>query len=360
MSNTCDVLVLGSFPAATAEEAMRRMAEGLGGLVKRLPDGEVGARDQWIGWQEKVLKDNPAFEPVPREQDRSRREEQREHQSRVALPPRYRLHRRRPGAPLFPPLGFAKEAQSSYEAFARLKRAGEIASDMKFQVSLPTSIAFLEHLIVTEDQADVEAAYEKSLSDEVAEIARFVPGGELAVQWDVSKEFAIIEGLWPIHFQNHEEGIVERLARHGDAVPRPAELGFHFCYGDFGHKHWKEPDDTGNMVKIANGLFGRIRRKIDWLHMPVPRNRVDDAYYAPLLGLRSPAGTRVYLGLVHRTDGLAGSLRRAEVARKYLHDFGVATECGMGRRKPETIPELLKIHCEVCEKLSSRGELDSA
>jgi len=27
--------------------------------------------------------------------------------------------------------------------------------------------------------------------------------------------------------------------------------------------------------------------------------------------------------------------------------FGVATECGLGRRPPETIPDLLRIHSEV-------------
>ena len=32
---------------------------------------------------------------------------------------------------------------------------------------------------------------------------------------------------------------------------------------------------------------------------------------------------------------------------KVRERFGVATECGMGRRPPETIPELLRIHAAV-------------
>jgi hypothetical protein len=28
-------------------------------------------------------------------------------------------------------------------------------------------------------------------------------------------------------------------------------------------------------------------------------------------------------------------------------DFSIATECGFGRRRPETIPELLRIHAAV-------------
>jgi hypothetical protein len=28
-------------------------------------------------------------------------------------------------------------------------------------------------------------------------------------------------------------------------------------------------------------------------------------------------------------------------------EFGVATECGLGRRDPATIPDLLRLHAEV-------------
>jgi hypothetical protein len=35
------------------------------------------------------------------------------------------------------------------------------------------------------------------------------------------------------------------------------------------------------------------------------------------------------------------------VAEKFAPEFSIATECGFGRRRPETIPELLRIHAEV-------------
>jgi hypothetical protein len=34
-----------------------------------------------------------------------------------------------------------------------------------------------------------------------------------------------------------------------------------------------------------------------------------------------------------------------------LSNFGVATECGFGRRRPETLSELLRIHRQVAEHL---------
>jgi len=39
--------------------------------------------------------------------------------------------------------------------------------------------------------------------------------------------------------------------------------------------------------------------------------------------------------------------RRIAVAAKYASDFGIAAECGFGRRPPETIPNLLRVHSEV-------------
>ncbi len=81
--------------------------------------------------------------------------------------------------------------------------------------------------------------------------------------------------------------------------------------------------------------------------MPVPRDRTDNAYFAALRNLALHPETEIYLGLVHYTDGVEGTVGRIEAAQRAIADFGVATECGMGRRPPETIPDLLKIHAQV-------------
>jgi hypothetical protein len=83
--------------------------------------------------------------------------------------------------------------------------------------------------------------------------------------------------------------------------------------------------------------------------MPVPINRHDDAYFAPLRELRLQPATGLYLGLIHFTDGVEGSRRRLAAARNVIADFGIATECGFGRRAPETLAQLLKIHAELAD-----------
>ena len=65
-------------------------------------------------------------------------------------------------------------------------------------------------------------------------------------------------------------------------VPPNAELGLHLCYGDPGHKHVIEPKDTRLMVDLTNALVAAIKHPVAWVHMPVPRDRKDDAYFEPL------------------------------------------------------------------------------
>jgi hypothetical protein len=89
------------------------------------------------------------------------------------------------------------------------------------------------------------------------------------------------------------------------------------------------------------------KRTIQLVHMPVPRARTDDAYYEPLADLDLLPETKVALGLVHYTDGVDGTRKRIAVAEKYRAEFAVSTECGFGRRDPETIVQLLQIHAEV-------------
>jgi hypothetical protein len=81
--------------------------------------------------------------------------------------------------------------------------------------------------------------------------------------------------------------------------------------------------------------------------MPVPIDRADDAYFAPLKDLNLPAGTQLFLGLVHLDDGVQGARERVRAAQKVVPEFGVACECGLGRRPPERIPELLRLHREI-------------
>jgi hypothetical protein len=143
------------------------------------------------------------------------------------------------------------------------------------------------------------------------------------------------------------EAFSVKAERWANAVPAQVDLLFHLCYGDNAHRHVVEPASLDLPVRFANAIAARPRRSIELFHMPVPRERQDEAYFAPLRGLHVRPDTRVSLGLIHCTDGVPGTRQRIATAERYLKDFLIATECGFGRRAPETIPKLLAIHAEV-------------
>ena len=115
------------------------------------------------------------------------------------------------------------------------------------------------------------------------------------------------------------------------------------------HREVHLPGQEGMLdLRGEEGLARQlVKRPVDLIHMPVPRDRDDDGYFAPLARLRLQPETELCLGLVHYTDGVVGTRRRLATAEKHVQNFSIATECGFGRRAPDTIPELLRIHAEV-------------
>lgn len=336
-----DVLLVGSFAAATAEDTFRTVAGILGDRVKRIPDGETGERAQWIRWQVFAFRDNPSFALHP-------------HLKGTDYPTDFYVLR--PGAAgkdvTFNSLGYADNAIASYAVLERLKREGVVPQGCRLQVSLPTPYNVLDRHVAPKDRLAVEPSYERRMLAEIDQMAAAIPPQDLAIQWDCAHEITNLDGArqgWFDNLDDEERQILDRLVRLGNHVPNGVELGYHFCYGDFNHQHLIEPQDTGLMVRVANKLSQQVERSVQWIHMPVPRGRLDDAYYAPLKGLRLRPETELYLGLVHYTDGTAGTRKRIAVAKKFMQNFGIATECGLGRRPPETMPQLLRIHAEAAD-----------
>lgn len=105
------------------------------------------------------------------------------------------------------------------------------------------------------------------MAREIDHILEVVPTAELAIQWDVASEFASLEGVRRHYYQNAWPDIIERMARLAELVPAGVELGYHLCYGDLGHRHFTEPTDTGQLVKMMNMLAACAQRRIDWFHI---------------------------------------------------------------------------------------------
>jgi hypothetical protein len=336
---------VGSIPLPDAETVFRTLAAAAGPHLVRLPDGETGIRKTWIRFLQQVLAENPAIEvaaDVP-----AFRFTQWDGKLLREIP-RLRV---KPDAAVDPATfatGYADMAIESWRLFERLQRGGAIPARVKFQVSLPTPIAPTYHNMLPADRAKLLPALTRHLVGEVEKLAAAIPHDRLAVQWDVCQEVLAWEGYYepgPVDFRDETIAVLTRI---GDAVPAEIELGYHLCYGSPADEHCVQPKDMGIMVEMTNAVVAGVRRPIQFFHMPVPRDRSDDGYFAPLDRLRLSPGTALYLGLVHRDDA-AGDLARLAAARRHMRVDGIATECGMARGDPERFAALLAAHTRLAE-----------
>jgi len=336
---------VGSIPLPDTETVFRTLSGAVGPHLARLPDGETGIRKTWILFLQSVLADNPAIE---RASDVPPFRFVQWDGKLVREIPRLRV---KPGAvpdPASFKTGYADMAIESFGVFDRMQKAGAIPAGVKFQVCLPTPVAPTYNNMVPESRRKLLPALTQHFIGEVGKIAAAIPNDRLAIQWDVCQEVLAWENYFdpgPVDFRKET---IDVLAAIGDAVPAGVELGYHLCYGSPADEHLVQPRDSGLMVEMTNAIVAAVKRPIQFIHMPVPKGRTDDAFFAPLKGLKLGATTELYLGLIHHDDA-AGDARRLAAARRYAHVDGIGTECGMARGDPKRLPALLAAHAKAAE-----------
>ena len=339
--------LIGSIPLDNSEQVFRRLADELGPFLRCMPDGETGERSRWVYFQRQMLQDHPAMEIDP------------------TVPPYKFVQwngkvvreieqlRFKPGidpATVVFETGYDKAALASWEIFKRLRSSGAIPRHVRFQVCLPTPQASGYLYVSGPARETYFGVYERALKAALANIAKVIPAADLSIQWDVCQEVLAFENYFKDRPAHYKKQIFDMLGGLGDAVPEGVEMGYHLCYGSPRDEHLVQPKDSAILVEMMNGIAAATRRRIDFLHIPVPRDRTDDAYYAPLEDFKRPQGTKLYLGLLHHDDA-AGDARRIDVARRYAGDFGLSAECGWGRTEPGRLPGLLKGHRLAAEGL---------
>jgi hypothetical protein len=325
-----NVHFVGSVALDTPEEVFAAIGQYCGPFLKRVPDGEPGGRRLWISWQIPVLRANPSLVQVD--------------QGQIPLK---LVEGVRPEEIHFGELGYAREARPSYEDFVAARRSGQLPPSVRFQISLPTPWAVVMPFCQQPDAQQIYPAYEQAMLREVDRICKAIPHQDLAIQWDVCIEMLAWDGRWQNapSFPGMQHVFAGNFAGLSAVVPADVELGFHLCYGDLDAKHFIEPTDATKMVEMANLIVRSVPRSITWMHLPVPIDRTDDAFYAPLRDLQLGAGTELYLGLVHAKDGVEGTKIRIAAAKKYVQNFGIASECGISRgRDPNLALEFIKTY----------------
>ena len=340
--------LVGSVPLTDAETVFRTVSGALAPHLRRIPDGETGERIRWIWFQREMLLNHPDMEIDPD----------------AGLFAVYQwdgvLLRESPYVRFKPfvnpdgvhfPTGYAEAATASYAVFSRLREAGVLGEDVLFQVSLPTPMATGYMYVSTAARDAYLPAYERSLTEALDGILAAIPHGQLSIQWDVCQEVLLFEDYFDHRPDNYKDEVFEELARLGSRVPESVDLGYHLCYGSPADEHLVMPRDMGILVEMGNGLSSRLQRRLDFLHLPVPKDRTDRDYLLPLQGLDLPDSADLILGLIHHDD-TSGDADRIAAAREFLPTFGVASECGWGRTDPQRVPGLLASHRQAVELLN--------
>jgi hypothetical protein len=338
------IYFVGSIPLEHEVDVFNALTEIGGDRLARVPDGELGDRKMWVIGQYPVLASAKALElgAYPKEGLTRRTSYQ--------VPVRLRQGAKDTDI-VFDHLGYWRRAVSSYALFSRMKKSEKIPSHWRLQVNLPTPSDVMS-MVEPATRPAAEEAYKRALLRELKDIERDIPRDELSITWDVVQSVLIWEDptnkYVTQYFGDPKQGYLTRLIELGKSVSPDVELGYHLCYGSQDHKHAVEPKDLSACVNLTNALAAGVGRKINYVHMPVPRERGDDAYFVPLKTLNRSKIGEVYLGLVHFTDGVAGACKRIATAERYLADFGIATECGFGRRPThQDVHTLIKLHGEI-------------
>ena len=330
-ANPSSVLLVGSIPLNSTEEVFRKVSHALPRRLYTLPDGETGVRYNYIRWQ---------LECFPRDTIHYRLGGTERSES----DPPYAIES-------IKPTRYDNAAIASYTEFVRLRDQGLIAEDVRFQVCLPPPFNSLQ-MVRPELREQLEPLYEKRFQESLARIVDTIPAADLVIQWDLCFEIMALEydqgretnQRFKAYFSPVRQGILDRISRLCSTIPNDMKIAFHLCYGDYDHRHFMEPADLGLLVDLANELVTTVGAShyVEWIHMPVPKNRNDTAYFQALEKLSIGQG-RLYLGLVHANDE-DGTLERIRAASSiYGRPFGVATECGMGRTSQSDFDSVLQI-----------------
>lgn len=352
MRSNGSLLLVGSIPYDTAEEVFGTFGAALGERLIAIPDGEIGHRKHWISRVHyEVFAGHPELEVLrrPAPDNGVERLNPRNPQDSWLFKVKPGVDRVRFGDPGWR-LGFARDAVNSYFVFKTLRREGKLPASARFQVSI-ASVNSLVPPRVFADVTDVDRikpGLEEAVKAEAAKIVEFIPGRDLAIQWDCATEvqdaYGAVAGLDPATGIERNAEQARRLAA---SIPEEALLGYHLCFGTLGGWPRFAPDDLGRTVDLANAMIAGSGRRVDWIHIPL-LDRLDDAFYAPLARLE-PRGARVFLGAIHNMGTFE---QRIALARRYVADFGVAGYCGFGRLPPSELPGLLQDHqhaARICE-----------
>jgi hypothetical protein len=118
-----------------------------------------------------------------------------------------------------------------------------------------------------------------------------------------------------------------------------------------------EPESLELQVRVLNAVTAAAGRTVSFVSFTVPQYQRADSYFAPLAGLAAGPDTELNFGIVpyHPADQAPGTtedqVRLIDAALAASpggsRDWGICTECGMGRVARDEVTQLLDLHRQI-------------
>ena len=343
------VLLAGSLPFASEEDAMRRALDALGPDLWALPDGEIGEKSEKYplgnraAWVQAIInvceQDTENWEVVnPGLRGAS------------GFPTGYgtgpRLKPKRSPAEMHKHLDFhwLEYFQKSYPIFKRLREQRGM-TNLKFQVGLPTGMGSTFGLMGPINGLRYGSAFNKRMAYEANEMLKIADPGDLIFQLEVPGELAMAYRM-PKFLVNLSLRTVLGLVQQ---IKPKAAFGIHFCFGDLNNEALTTADTLDKMVHFSNRLVDKWPKthELCYLHYPLAEAAdpppLEAAYYEALKNIILPPHVRFVAGFVHDKRSEAEHQKILETIESIRgHTVDVACSCGMGRRTPDIAEALIE------------------
>lgn len=324
---------------------MRLAYAKLGPSLLTLPDGETGARRNWVIHIVEAFREHPDVELV--------REGRWTGYEDV---PRFRLKRghRLRGRAL--DLGYLTAFRESYPVFRRLKAEWN-RPDLRFQVGLAGAIDLALFTFGPLGLIPNLPAFESAIRRESAQIAR-ESDGDVTFQVEVPAELAfVIRAPGPVR-PVLAAWLASRIRRLMVLPADQAWYGIHLCLGDMNHEKLVDTADLSPQATLAGAIARRVPPgvRLEFVHVPFGGGSEpppdDERYYAPLSKLALASTSRFIAGLVHDDlDVVATGRRIRQTERALGQRVDIATSCGLGRRSPELATATMGVTAETLAAL---------
>jgi hypothetical protein len=314
----------------------------LGPYLRSLPDGETGARRNWIISIIEALREHEALE-VRHEGDWS------DYDKTPQL--RVRHGHRLYGANL--DFGHVDAVRDTYPEFQEL-RTEHGATELVFQQGVPGDFDLAMFTLGVGGALRHRRPFTEATLREIHGV-RGISGPETLFQIEVPVELVLLakapSGIRP-HLAKTLSRSVTGLAA---ATPRGTRFAVHLCLGDMNNRAFGTMRDVRPLVLLANAITASwpAERRLELVHAPFAAANhpatTAASFYEPLTELRLPVGVGFAAGFVHEAQELGRQREIRDLIESRLdREVMIAAACGLGRRDERTGRANLERTAELC------------